>query len=319
MNNYAKFVKPVFDKLVALSVLLLFAPVWVIISILVTLDFKESPFFKQLRIGFHCKPIRIFKFKKMREIYKDGKLLPEEQRMTRLGKFIRRSSIDEIPQFFNILTGQMSIIGPRPLLARYLPYYTPLERLRHLAKPGLTGWAQVNGRYATEWTRRFEYDLYYVENLSLWLDLKILFLTVKAVFQQFIHPVNDPVKILPRFDHYRHFIRLPNDSDNKNMLLNLIIQQTNNQLDTTLIKSIVYQDYFSQKNFEYFLLLSENQGKINSFSIFKNTQGKTEQIFFFSSPEQNADSSNLKAKYLELGQLYAKHFKILAAKKFPTC
>ncbi len=319
MNNYAKFIKPIFDKFVALFILLIFAPIWIIIAILVALDFKESPFFKQVRIGFLCKPIRIFKFKKMREIYKDGKLLPEEQRLTKLGKFIRRSSIDEIPQFINILAGQMSIIGPRPLLARYLPYYTPLERLRHLAKPGLTGWAQVNGRYATEWTRRFEYDLYYIENQSFWLDIKILFLTFKAVVKQFIHPVDNPVKVLPRFDQYRNFIRLPNVNDDKQKLLAFLIQKTNNQIDKNLLETLVSQDYFSHKNFDFFILISETQGKINSFSIFKTYNDQIQQIFFYASTEQTYLNTNLKAKYLELGKLYAKHFKILATKKFQTC
>jgi len=140
-------------------------------------------FFFQERPGKDEKIFKVIKFKTMNErCDSSGKLLPDVQRLTQIGKFIRTISLDEIPQLLNVIKGDMSLIGPRPLLVKYLPLYNDVQRRRHEVRPGITGWAQVNGRNAIRWQQKFEYDVWYVDNLSLWLDIKILFLTVKRVF-----------------------------------------------------------------------------------------------------------------------------------------
>lgn len=142
-------------------------------------------FFVQPRPGLHGKTIYVVKFKTMND-HKDtmGILLPNHMRITRLGAFLRKSSLDEIPQLWNIIKGDISFIGPRPLEMRYLPLYTKDENKRHNVKPGLSGWAQVNGRNAISWQKKFEYDLYYVDNQNIWLDLKIFFMTLKKVYMR---------------------------------------------------------------------------------------------------------------------------------------
>ncbi len=302
MRLYAGFFKILFDKLAALLVLLFFSPVLLVLMFLVWLDFRENPFFLQKRIGKDCKVFSIFKFKKMRP--GDG---PEDQRMTGLGRFIRRSSLDELPQFINILTGQMSLIGPRPLLARYLPYYTPLERLRHCVRPGLTGWAQVHGRTALEWTARFEHDIFYVENQSLWLDLKIVFLTFKAIVDSFLKPVDNPAAVVKRFDQSRHFIRLPGQKDNSRELLDFLTRHSQQSRD--FLNKLVSADYFQAQNPGYFLLLDDRDGRYNSFAIFKNS-GRPEMIEFFAD-KTIADPDEMKDTYTKLANLYSAHFKRL--------
>lgn len=140
-------------------------------------------FFVQQRIGYKNQPFYIIKLKTMRDL-KDaqGNLLPDEQRITRFGKFLRKTSLDELPQLINIFKGEMRLVGPRPLLPEYLPLYTPHQLKRHNVKPGITGWAQINGRNALTWKEKFELDIWYVENRSFWLDLKILWLTFLKVF-----------------------------------------------------------------------------------------------------------------------------------------
>lgn len=179
---YSKIIKPVSDFIVSLIGLIILSPLLILITILLSLANKGKPFFFQKRPGKFGENFEIVKFKTMTDaVDKDGKPLSDELRLTTIGKFVRKTSIDEIPQLFNVLKGDMSIIGPRPLLPQYLKLYTKKQRRRHEVRPGITGWAQVNGRNAISWTQKFEYDIWYVENISFGLDLKILFKTIKKV------------------------------------------------------------------------------------------------------------------------------------------
>ena len=183
---YASFFKRLFDFSVALVALLLLG--WLLAIVAIWLHFANKGagvFFFQERPGKNEKPFRLIKFKSMTdERDADGNLLPDRQRLTRIGRFIRATSIDELPQLLNILKGDMSLIGPRPLLARYLPFYTEREKLRHTVRPGITGWAQVNGRNLLNWDARLECDAYYAEHVSLAFDLKIFFLTIYKVLKR---------------------------------------------------------------------------------------------------------------------------------------
>ena len=175
--------KSFFDKLSAIALLLLLSPILLLISIALKFSSIGSVFFVHPRPGLHGKTIHVVKFKTMNdEKDQEGNLLPNHQRITRLGAFLRKSSLDEIPQLWNIIKGDLSFIGPRPLEVRYLPLYTKEQKRRHNVKPGLSGWAQVNGRNAISWEKKFDYDVYYVDNQSLWIDTKIFFLTLKKVF-----------------------------------------------------------------------------------------------------------------------------------------
>lgn len=179
---YSKIIKPLSDFVVSLVGLIIISPLLILITILLTLANKGKPFFFQNRPGKYGRNFKIVKFKTMTDaVDKDGNPLADELRLTRIGKFVRKTSIDEIPQLFNVLKGDMSIIGPRPLLPQYLELYTERQKRRHEVRPGITGWAQVNGRNAISWTQKFEYDIWYVENISFALDVKILFKTIKKV------------------------------------------------------------------------------------------------------------------------------------------
>lgn len=179
---YKLFFKRFIDIFISLTAILLLSPVFVIISLILSITNEGNVFFVQKRPGKDEKIFSIVKFKSMNDKKdKNGVLLPDEDRITKFGLFVRRSSLDEIPQLWNVLVGQMSIIGPRPLLIRYIPLYDEQQRKRHLAKPGITGWAQVNGRNAISWKQKFEYDVWYVENISFLLDIKIFFMTFLKV------------------------------------------------------------------------------------------------------------------------------------------
>jgi sugar transferase EpsL len=152
------------------------------IAILIAFTLGRPVIFKQIRPGLHGRPFYLYKFRTMTDCRdKNGQLLPDEDRLTPFGKWLRKYSLDELPQLFNVIKGDLSFVGPRPLLMEYLPLYTPEQALRHEVKPGITGWAQVNGRNAISWEEKFALDLWYVENQSIWLDLKILFLTIIKV------------------------------------------------------------------------------------------------------------------------------------------
>lgn len=181
---YQHFFKRLIDFTIVLIALLCIWPILLIITIWLHFANKGAgAFFMQERPGKNGKIFKVIKFKTMTdERDADGNLLPDVDRLTQVGKFVRSTSIDELPQLFNVLKGDMALIGPRPLLPQYLPLYNKVQARRHNVRPGITGWAQVNGRNAISWTKKFELDVWYVEHLSFLLDLKIIFLTIKKVF-----------------------------------------------------------------------------------------------------------------------------------------
>ena len=182
---YKAFFKRFFDFFGAFFLIILTSPVMVVLYLFIKFKLKISPIFTQSRPGLNEKIFKIYKFKTMsQECDKDGNLLPDEKRLSPLGAKIRASSLDELPQLFNVLKGDMSFIGPRPLLVEYLEIYTPEQKLRHTVRPGITGLAQVNGRNAISWAKKFEFDSFYAQNLSFWLDVKIALLTIKKVIKK---------------------------------------------------------------------------------------------------------------------------------------
>jgi undecaprenyl phosphate N,N'-diacetylbacillosamine 1-phosphate transferase len=184
MNMYSFFLKRLIDFIVVFGVLVIIWPILLIMTLwLYFANRGAGAFFTQERPGQYGKIFKVIKFKTMTdERDENGDLLPDEKRLTKIGKFIRSTSVDELPQLFNVLKGDMSLIGPRPLLPQYLPLYSKEQARRHEVRPGITGWAQVNGRNAISWTKKFELDVWYVDHCSFLLDLKIIFLTVKKVF-----------------------------------------------------------------------------------------------------------------------------------------
>lgn len=180
---YKNILKPLFDFIAALLLLLLVSPVIVLVSILLIFSHNGSPFFFQNRPGKNGRIFTIIKFKTMNDkCDKNGNLLSDSERITAVGRFVRSTSLDELPQLMNVLKGDMSFVGPRPLLPQYLFLYNDFQKQRHDVKPGITGWAQINGRNTIDWQQKFEYDVWYVANISMLLDIKILFFTIKKVF-----------------------------------------------------------------------------------------------------------------------------------------
>ena len=174
--------KRLLDVILASVGLVLLAPFMLFLALLVRLRLGSPVLFSQTRPGLDGKPFTMFKFRTMTDARDgDGNLLPDDQRLPRFGRLLRATSLDELPELWNVLKGDMSLVGPRPLLMEYLPLYTPEQARRNEVRPGITGWAQVNGRNALSWDDRFRLDVWYVDNHSIWLDLKILFLTVKKV------------------------------------------------------------------------------------------------------------------------------------------
>ena len=177
--------KRIFDIAVASLVFVLFLPVLLVLIVLVRMYHGAPVLFGQIRPGFKGKPFRIYKFRTMTNARAaDGTLLPDAERLTPLGRFLRASSLDELPELFNVLRGEMSLVGPRPLLMQYLERYSPEQMRRHDGLPGLTGWAQINGSNALTWEEKFALDVWYVDHRSFWLDIKILFLTVWKVIKR---------------------------------------------------------------------------------------------------------------------------------------
>lgn len=200
---YKNIFKRVLDFSLSLVGLVILSPIFILVTILLFFSNNGKPFFFQKRPGRNERVFYIVKFKTMND-GKDihGNLLPDSKRLTTVGKFVRKTSLDELPQLINIVKGDMSLIGPRPLLLRYLPYYTEKERMRHTVRPGITGLAQVNGRNTVNWTERLAFDVAYVENLSFKLDLEILYKTVlKVIVSENI--VVDPESIMQNFDDER--------------------------------------------------------------------------------------------------------------------
>ena len=179
---YKNFIKPVIDFVLALVGFLFLSPVFVMVTIGLFFANDGKPFFFQLRPGKDGKIFKIIKFKTMTDKKdENGNLLPDADRLTKIGSFVRKTSLDEIPQLLNVIKGDMSLVGPRPLLPKYLELYNDFQRRRNEVKPGITGWAQVNGRNSISWEKKFEYDVWYVDNVSFLLDVKILIMTVLKV------------------------------------------------------------------------------------------------------------------------------------------
>ncbi|MDO9265519.1 MAG: undecaprenyl phosphate N,N'-diacetylbacillosamine 1-phosphate transferase [Sulfurimonas sp.] len=177
--------KSLLDKLLALFLIILLLPIYIIVSLLICWKMGQPILFRQKRPGYKEKIFGIYKFRTMtNEKDINGELLLDEQRLVGVGKFIRGTSLDELPQLFNVLKGEMSFVGPRPLLIEYLSLYNDEQKRRHDVKPGITGWAQVNGRNAISWEQKFEYDVWYVDNQSFWLDMKILWMTFLKVVKR---------------------------------------------------------------------------------------------------------------------------------------
>ncbi len=181
---YAKYLKRYLDFWIALIALMVLSPVLVALTVIGAVKMKGNPFFTQERPGWHEKIFKLIKFRTMtNEKDKNGELLPDEVRLNKYGRFLRSTSLDELPELINILKGDMAIIGPRPLLVRYLPRYNKEQHHRHDVRPGLTGYAQVNGRNALTWEKKFKLDVWYVKNISMMLDIRIFISTIKAVLR----------------------------------------------------------------------------------------------------------------------------------------
>ena len=177
--------KSLFDKTLALFLIILFSPIYIVVSLLIFFKMGSPILFRQKRPGYKEKIFGIYKFRTMtNEKDANGNLLPDDKRLVGIGKFIRSTSLDELPQLFNVLKGEMSFVGPRPLLEEYLPLYNEKQKRRHDVKPGITGWAQVNGRNAISWEQKFDYDVWYVDNQSFLLDIKILWMTFLKVVKR---------------------------------------------------------------------------------------------------------------------------------------
>jgi len=191
--------KRIFDLFIAIFVFVVLFPVILLLTLIVYFAIGRPILFKQQRPGLHGKPFYIYKFRTMTNHKNEhGELLPDAERLNKFGKWLRSTSLDELPSLWNVLIGEMSLVGPRPLLMEYLSLYNSNQSRRHQVKPGVTGWAQINGRNAISWEDRFNFDLWYVDNQSIWLDIKILFLTIKKVFIR--HGINaDGFATMPKF------------------------------------------------------------------------------------------------------------------------
>ena len=197
---YKFFLKRAIEFILSLSGLVFLMPIYLVIIVMVRINLGSPIFFKQERPGLNNKVFNIYKFRTMTNEHDNyGNLLPDEIRLTNFGRFLRSTSLDELPSLWSVLKGDMSLIGPRPLLVEYLPFFSEKQARRHEVRPGITGWAQVNGRNAISWEEKFELDVWYVDNLSIILDIKIIWLTIiKVLFRDGISPDNKD--IMPRFD-----------------------------------------------------------------------------------------------------------------------
>lgn len=204
---YRKYIKRPMDIILSLLAIIVLSPLLIIIAILVKINLGSPILFKQQRPGLHEKLFTLYKFRTMTDRKDEqGNLLPDEVRLTKFGKMLRSTSLDELPELWNVLKGDMSIVGPRPLAIQYLPYYSSEERIRHSVRPGLTGYAQINGRNSVIWETRFQYDSEYVQQLNFYFDVQIIFKTIMKVFDRSdigIRGISSPVD----FDEYRKMQR----------------------------------------------------------------------------------------------------------------
>jgi lipopolysaccharide/colanic/teichoic acid biosynthesis glycosyltransferase len=200
LTYFSRGIKSLADRLMAAFLLLLFSPILLVVAIVVRVRMGTPIVFTQIRPGKDAKVFTVYKFRTMTsDCDANGNLLSDEERLIPVGQFLRKASLDEFPQLWNVLTGDMSFVGPRPLLVRYLERYNSEQARRHDVPPGITGWAQVNGRNALSWDEKFKLDIWYVDNWSLWLDFKILLLTVKKVLKQEGISQNADVVAMPEF------------------------------------------------------------------------------------------------------------------------
>ena len=184
-KKFGNIIKRIFDFTASLCGLILLSPILIVVGLLIRLNLGSPIFFTQDRVGKHNKVFKMIKFRSMKDgVDKNGNLLPDEMRLTKFGKILRSTSLDELPELINVLKGDMSLIGPRPLLVDYLPLYNEDQIRRHNVLPGLTGWAQINGRNNLSWNEKFNLDVWYVDNWSIGLDIKIFFLTIYKVFKR---------------------------------------------------------------------------------------------------------------------------------------
>lgn len=181
---YSKYIKRALDFIISLLALTVLSPLLLVLTLVGAVKMRGNPFFVQERPGRNGRVFRLIKFRSMTNKKKNGELLPDEERLTGYGRFLRRTSLDELPELWNILVGHMSIVGPRPLLVKYLPLYNEHQARRHEVRPGLTGWAQVNGRNSITWEQKFDYDVWYVDHLSFVLDFRIVMMTVRSVLKR---------------------------------------------------------------------------------------------------------------------------------------
>lgn len=197
---YKKYIKRALDIICALAAIIVFCWLYIIVAVLVKIKLGSPVIFTQERPGKDAKIFKMYKFRTMtNEKDDDGRLLPDEQRLTKFGKFLRKTSLDELPEAFNILKGDMSVVGPRPLMARYVRYYNETEKKRHLVRPGLTGYAQIKGRNSVSWDERMKLDVFYVDNVSIVMDLRVIFSTIKIVLKREGIELND----IGNFDDYK--------------------------------------------------------------------------------------------------------------------
>lgn len=203
MNIYSKYFKRLIDIIISIILLLLLLPIGLFVMIVVAISTRGNPLFIQKRIGLDEKMFSLVKFKTMLDnTNKFGKELGDQARITKLGKILRTTSLDELPQLFNVISGSMSLVGPRPLLPEYLPFYSASQKTRHNLRPGITGWAQVNGRNSISWDEKFEFDIYYVNYVSMMLDFKILLKTVVKVIS--VKDISSSSNVtMPRFDELK--------------------------------------------------------------------------------------------------------------------
>lgn len=185
MSMYPKILKRIFDLTISCIILLLLSPVFFLIALVLAIVYKSTPIYTQSRPGVGGKVFTLYKFKTMDNTYDDnGNLLPPTERINPVGRILRNTSLDELPQLINVIQGDMSLIGPRPLRVEYLPYYSEHQLRRHEIRPGITGWAQINGRNRSNWEEKLNNDVWYVDNISVWLDLKIFLLTIVKVIKK---------------------------------------------------------------------------------------------------------------------------------------
>lgn len=186
MNNfYKKYLKRILDFILAFLLVIIFSPILLLVFLVLFLNFNEPVFFLQVRVGLDNKLFSVYKFRTMKSMPTSDivDISKDSSRLTIFGSFLRKTSLDELPQLFNVLNGDMSLVGPRPLLVEYLPLYNKIQARRHQIRPGITGWAQVNGRNTISWEKKFEYDVWYVDNCSFLLDIKILLYTIRKIIE----------------------------------------------------------------------------------------------------------------------------------------